>query len=109
MTNVPADAIQVVNSPDRKVAEELMRMRQYIDVLIPRGGADLIKTVVETSHIPVIETGTGNCHVYVEEDADLEKATPIVINSKCQTTRNMQRRRETAGSPKNRQKIPARS
>jgi glutamate-5-semialdehyde dehydrogenase len=83
-TNVPVDAIQVVNSPSRKEAEELMRMRQYVDVLIPRGGADLIKTVVETSRIPVIETGTGNCHVYVEEDADLEKATPIVINSKCQ-------------------------
>jgi len=83
-TNVPVDAVQVVNSPDRKVAEELMGMRGYIDVLIPRGGADLIKTVVEKSHIPVIETGTGNCHVYVEEDADLEKATPIVINAKCQ-------------------------
>ncbi|MGD0204558.1 MAG: glutamate-5-semialdehyde dehydrogenase [Candidatus Bathyarchaeia archaeon] len=83
-TNVPVDAVQVVNSPERKVAEELMRMRQYIDVLIPRGGADLIKTVVETSRIPVIETGTGNCHVYVEDDADLEKATPIVINAKCQ-------------------------
>ena len=83
-TAVPVDAVQVVNSPDRKDAEELMHMRQYIDVLIPRGGADLIKTVVETSRIPVIETGTGNCHIYVEEDADLEKATPIVINSKCQ-------------------------
>ena len=83
-TNVPVDAVQVVNSPDRMVAEELMTMRGYIDVLIPRGGADLIKTVVEKSHIPVIETGTGNCHVYVEEDADLEKATPIVINAKCQ-------------------------
>jgi len=83
-TNVPVDAVQVVNSPSRKEAEELMRMRQLVDVLIPRGGADLIKTVVETSRIPVIETGTGNCHVYVEEDADLEKATPIVINSKCQ-------------------------
>lgn len=83
-TNVPVDAVQVVNSPERKVAEELMRMRKYIDVLIPRGGADLIETVVETSRIPVIETGTGNCHVYVEEDADLDKATSIVINAKCQ-------------------------
>jgi glutamate-5-semialdehyde dehydrogenase len=83
-TNVPVDAVQVVNSPDRKVAEELMGMREYIDVLIPRGGADLIKTVVEKSRIPVIETGTGNCHIYVEEDADLEKATPIVINAKVQ-------------------------
>jgi glutamate-5-semialdehyde dehydrogenase len=83
-TNVPIDAIQVVSSPDRKVAEELMSMREYIDVLVPRGGVDLIKTVVEKSRIPVIETGTGNCHVYVEEDADLEKATAIVINAKCQ-------------------------
>ncbi|MGA2387178.1 MAG: glutamate-5-semialdehyde dehydrogenase [Candidatus Bathyarchaeia archaeon] len=83
-TQVPVDAVQVVESADRKFAEELMRMREYVDVLIPRGGADLIKTVVETSRIPVIETGTGNCHVYVEEDADLEKATPIVINAKCQ-------------------------
>jgi len=83
-TNVPVDAVQVVNSPERSVARELMRMREYIDVLIPRGGADLIKTVMEKSRIPVIETGTGNCHVYVEEDADLDKATPIVINAKCQ-------------------------
>jgi glutamate-5-semialdehyde dehydrogenase len=83
-TNVPVDSMQVVNSPDRKVVEELMHMREYIDVLIPRGGADLIKTVVETSRIPVIETGTGNCHVYVAEDADLQKATPIVVNAKCQ-------------------------
>jgi glutamate-5-semialdehyde dehydrogenase len=83
-TSVPADAIQIVNSPDRKAAEELMGMRQYIDVLIPRGGADLINTVIEKSRIPVIETGTGNCHIYVEEDADLEKATPIIINAKVQ-------------------------
>jgi glutamate-5-semialdehyde dehydrogenase len=83
-TTVPADAIQIVNSADRKDAVELMRMRQYIDVLVPRGGYDLIQTTIESSHIPVIETGTGNCHVYVEEDADLAKATPIVINAKCQ-------------------------
>jgi glutamate-5-semialdehyde dehydrogenase len=83
-TNVPVDAVQIVNSPDRKVAEEMMGMRQYIDVLVPRGGADLIRTVVEKSRIPVIETGTGNCHIYVEEDADLEMATPIVINAKVQ-------------------------
>ncbi|MCL1977177.1 MAG: glutamate-5-semialdehyde dehydrogenase [Candidatus Bathyarchaeota archaeon] len=83
-TNVPTDAIQVVNSPDRKVAEELMSMREYIDILIPRGGADLIKTVIEKSKIPVIETGTGNCHIYIEEDADLEIATPIIINAKVQ-------------------------
>ena len=83
-TKVPADAVQVVNSPDRKVAEEMMAMREYIDILVPRGGADLINTVIEKSKIPVIETGTGNCHIYVEEDADLEMATPIVINAKVQ-------------------------
>ncbi|MCW3999386.1 MAG: glutamate-5-semialdehyde dehydrogenase [Candidatus Bathyarchaeota archaeon] len=83
-TGVPVDAIQIINSPDRKVAEELMGMRKYIDVLVPRGGADLINTVVEKSRIPVIETGTGNCHIYVEEEADLAMATPIVINAKVQ-------------------------
>ncbi len=83
-TAVPVDAVQVVKSTDRKVAEEFMRMRQYVDVLIPRGGADLIRTIVEKASIPVIETGTGNCHIYVEEDADLERAVLIVINAKCQ-------------------------
>ncbi len=83
-TKVPADSIQIVNSPDRKIAEELMGMRKYIDVLVPRGGADLINTVVEKSRIPVIETGTGNCHIYVEEEADLAIATAIVINAKVQ-------------------------
>jgi glutamate-5-semialdehyde dehydrogenase len=83
-TGVPADAVQVVPLTDRAAAEELMGMRQYIDALIPRGGADLIRTVVEKSRIPVIETGTGNCHVYVCEDADLKQAIPIIINAKCQ-------------------------
>jgi len=83
-TKVHMDAIQIVNSPDRQAAEELMSMHRYIDVLIPRGGTDLIQTVVEKSRIPVIETGTGNCHIYVEEDANLEKATSIVINAKVQ-------------------------
>ncbi len=83
-SGVPEDAIQVVSSPDRAAAEELMRMREYIDVLIPRGGAELIKTVIEKSRIPVIETGTGNCHVYVAEDANLEWAIPIILNAKCQ-------------------------
>ena len=83
-TSVPENAIQVISSTERKVAEEFMQMREYVDVLIPRGGADLIKTVVEKSRIPVIETGTGNCHVYVEEDADLENAVRIIVNAKCQ-------------------------
>ncbi len=83
-TGIPEDAIQVITSTDRKVAEELMQMRGYIDVLIPRGGADLIRTVVEKARVPVIETGLGNCHIYVEQDADLEKAVPIIVNAKCQ-------------------------
>jgi glutamate-5-semialdehyde dehydrogenase len=78
------DTIQVVPVTDRIYAEQLMKMRDYIDVLIPRGGANLIKTVVEKSMVPVIETGTGNCHIYVEEDADLNQAVDIVINAKCQ-------------------------
>jgi glutamate-5-semialdehyde dehydrogenase len=81
---LPKDAIQVVNVTDRSAAEELMKMREYLDVLIPRGGADLIKTVMEKASIPVIETGKGNCHIYVEEDADLNRAVDIVINAKVQ-------------------------
>ncbi len=83
-TGINEDAIQVVPVTDRAAAEKLMTMRQYIDVLIPRGGADLIKTVVEKAKIPTIETGTGNCHIYVEPDADLKRAIEIVINAKCQ-------------------------
>jgi len=78
------DIIQVVPVTDRIYAEQLMKMRDYIDVLIPRGGANLIRTVVEKSMVPVIETGTGNCHIYVEEDADLTRAVDIIINAKCQ-------------------------
>jgi glutamate-5-semialdehyde dehydrogenase len=81
---LPKDIIQVVPVTDRIYAEQLMKMRDYIDVLIPRGGANLIKTVVEKSMVPVIETGTGNCHIYVEEDADLTRAIDIVINAKTQ-------------------------
>jgi glutamate-5-semialdehyde dehydrogenase len=83
-TGVPEDAVQIITSTDRSVAEEFMQMHGYVDVLIPRGGADLIRTVVDKAKIPVIETGLGNCHIYIEEDADLEKAVPIIINAKCQ-------------------------
>ena len=61
-----------------------MRLNQYVNLLIPRGGTGLIRSVVENSTIPVIETGTGNCHIFVDEDADLEKAIPIIINAKTQ-------------------------
>jgi len=83
-TGLPEDAVQIITSTDRSVAEEFMQMHGYVDVLIPRGGADLIRTVVQKAKIPVIETGLGNCHIYIEEDADLEKAVPIIINAKCQ-------------------------
>lgn len=76
------DVIQLVENTDREVATEMMRLNQYIDVLIPRGGAGLIQSVVQNATVPVIETGTGNCHVYVDCDADLEMAKNIVINAK---------------------------
>lgn len=82
--NISADAIQLITDNDRAVTTAFMQLKQYIDVLIPRGGAGLIRAVVENSTIPVIETGTGNCHIYVDEDADLEKAVPIIINAKTQ-------------------------
>ncbi|MGW5862190.1 glutamate-5-semialdehyde dehydrogenase [Streptomyces sp. NPDC055239] len=81
---LPADAVQLVPGENRDSVRELMRARGLVDVLIPRGGASLIKTVVEESTVPVIETGTGNCHVYVDAHADLDMAVDILINSKAQ-------------------------
>jgi glutamate-5-semialdehyde dehydrogenase len=81
---LPADAIQLLDATTRDSVKALMRARGLVDVLIPRGGAALIKTVVEESTVPVIETGVGNCHVYVDEGADLEKALAVVMNSKTQ-------------------------
>ncbi|MEU6166596.1 glutamate-5-semialdehyde dehydrogenase [Streptomyces tanashiensis] len=80
---LPADAIQLVPGESRDSVRELMRARGLVDVLIPRGGASLIKTVVEESTVPVIETGTGNCHVYVDAQTDLGMAVEILINSKA--------------------------
>lgn len=79
-----ADAIQLITATDRAVTSEFMRMNRYIDVLIPRGGAGLIRAVVENSTVPVIETGTGNCHIYVDEDADIEMAVRLILNAKTQ-------------------------
>jgi glutamate-5-semialdehyde dehydrogenase len=81
---LPADTIQLLDSTTRDSVKELMRARGLVDVLIPRGGAALIKAVVEESTVPVIETGVGNCHVYVDEAADLEKALAVAVNSKAQ-------------------------
>ncbi|MGK5628402.1 glutamate-5-semialdehyde dehydrogenase [Streptomyces sp. URMC 123] len=81
---LPADAVQLVPGESRDSVKELMRARGLVDVLIPRGGASLIRTVVEESTVPVIETGVGNCHVYVDERADLDMALDILVNSKAQ-------------------------
>lgn len=83
-SNITKDAIQLIESTDRAVAQEFMKLKQYVDLLIPRGGAGLIRSVVENSTIPVIETGTGNCHIFVDESADLEKAIQIIVNAKTQ-------------------------
>ena len=81
---VTPEAINLIEDTDREVARQFMKLNQYVDLLIPRGGAGLIKTVVENATIPVIETGTGNCHIYVDKNADLEKALPIIKNAKLQ-------------------------
>ncbi|MFJ2032776.1 glutamate-5-semialdehyde dehydrogenase [Streptosporangium sp. NPDC087985] len=83
-TEVPAGAVQLVPGLTRDSVKELMRARGLVDVLIPRGGASLIKSVVEESTVPVIETGVGNCHVYVDAAADIDLAIAILLNSKVQ-------------------------
>lgn len=80
----PEDAVSLIEDTNRQTATEFMTMREYVDVLIPRGSARLIKATIENSKIPVIETGTGNCHVYVDESADIEMAVNIVENAKTQ-------------------------
>lgn len=83
---LPADAIQAISAEDRSTSTDLMTARGLVDLVIPRGGAGLIRTVVEQSTVPVIETGTGNVHVYVDADADLDMALDIVVNSKTHRT-----------------------
>ena len=80
---LPEDCICLVRDTTRESAKELMGLREYVDVLIPRGGSGLIKSVVENASVPVIETGSGNCHAYVDDEADLEMAAVIVENAKC--------------------------
>lgn len=81
---ITADAVQLIEDTSHEVAEELMAATKYVDLLIPRGGARLIQTVKEKAKVPVIETGVGNCHIYVDKYANLEMATQIVINAKTQ-------------------------
>ncbi|SDN43110.1 glutamate-5-semialdehyde dehydrogenase [Fictibacillus solisalsi] len=81
-TKIPADAAQLIATTDRKASGELFTMKEHIDVLIPRGGGSLINTVVNEATVPVLETGVGNCHIYFDETADVNKALNILINAK---------------------------
>lgn len=81
---IEEDAVLLIEATDREVTRQFMRLNQYVDVLIPRGGAGLIRTVVENSTVPVIETGTGNCHIYVDETANFAMALDIIENAKTQ-------------------------
>ena len=81
---LPEQVIALIEDTSREIAAAFMKMNEYVDVLIPRGGKGLIKAVVNNSTIPVIETGTGNCHIYVDESADLQMAADIVMNAKTQ-------------------------
>ncbi|MFA5876259.1 MAG: glutamate-5-semialdehyde dehydrogenase, partial [Candidatus Margulisiibacteriota bacterium] len=80
---IPEGAIELIEDTNRETVKELLQLREYIDVVIPRGGKELIQMVVTTSSIPAIETGEGNCHAYIEKTADLEMAARIIINAKC--------------------------
>ena len=82
--NLPKEAISFITDTSHETAREFMHMNGYVDVLIPRGGAGLIRTVVENATIPVIETGTGNCHIFVDESADFTMACDIIVNAKTQ-------------------------
>lgn len=81
-TAIPKEAVQFVESTDRSAVNELLTMKEHIDVIIPRGGGSLIKTVVENATVPVLETGVGNCHLYIDAEADVEKALAILVNAK---------------------------
>lgn len=82
--HLPVDAVQLITATSHAIADEMMNLTNYIDVLIPRGGRALIQRVVTTATVPVIETGAGNCHIYIDKDADLTMATNITVNAKVQ-------------------------
>lgn len=83
-SELPRESVQLITDPSRVIAAEFMRANEYVDCLIPRGGAGLIKAVLSQATVPVIETGTGNCHIYIHEDADMTMAKQILINGKVQ-------------------------
>ncbi len=81
---LPSECVQLIDNTDRDIATAMMKLNKYIDVLIPRGGAGLIKSVVNNASVPVIQTGTGNCHIYVDDSADVDMAYSVVMNAKTQ-------------------------
>ncbi|OIU71447.1 glutamate-5-semialdehyde dehydrogenase [Rossellomorea aquimaris] len=81
-TDIPKEAVQFINTTDREATNELFTMKEHIDVLIPRGGGALINAVVNNATVPVLETGVGNCHIYIDKEAEVEKALNILINAK---------------------------
>ncbi|MDN4523067.1 glutamate-5-semialdehyde dehydrogenase [Fictibacillus fluitans] len=83
-SDLPADAVQLIEDTSRETASQLFKLNQYLDVLIPRGGKALIQTVIENASVPVLETGAGNCHIYIDETADQKMAIDIVVNAKTQ-------------------------
>ncbi|MFB6467009.1 glutamate-5-semialdehyde dehydrogenase [Cytobacillus sp. Hz8] len=83
-TAIPLDAVQLIEDTSRETAKELFHLNEYLDVLIPRGGKNLIETVVRESSVPVLETGAGNCHIFIDESADVEMAKAVVLNAKTQ-------------------------
>lgn len=83
-TALPPEAVQLIEDGSRECVKEMQRLNEYLDLLIPRGGAGLIREIVDNSSVPVIETGTGNCHIYIDETADLEMAINIALNAKTQ-------------------------
>ncbi len=85
------NAVQILHDISHETANDLMHLNQYVDVLIPRGGAGLINAVVKNATVPVIETGAGNCHIYVDNDAELQMTINIVVNAKVQPTISLQR------------------
>ena len=82
--SIPVDAVQLIEDTSRETAKELFHLNEYLDVLIPRGGKNLIETVMRESTVPVLETGAGNCHIFIDESAELEMANRIVLNAKLQ-------------------------
>lgn len=81
---LPVDAVQLIDIPDRSAVDEMLRLNGVVDLIIPRGGAGLIKRVIENATVPVIETGVGNCHLYIDKEADPQMAVNILTNAKCQ-------------------------